>query len=50
MKKLIGLATTLAERDRRILKIFDLKNSPGAQVSLAFFPVQCLPLRIWFLT
>ena len=43
MKKLIWLATTLPERVRRIFKIFDLKNSPGAQVSIAFFHVHCLP-------
>ena len=43
MKKLIWLATTLPERVRRIFKIFDLKHSAGAQVSIACFPVHCLP-------
>jgi hypothetical protein len=43
MKKLIWLATTLSERVRRIFKIFDLKHSAGAQVSIACFPVHCLP-------
>jgi hypothetical protein len=43
MKKLIWLATTPADRVRRIFKIFDLKHSAGAQVSITFIPVHCLP-------
>ena len=38
MKKLVYLATSIAERVRRFLKIFDLKYSLGAQASIAIRP------------
>jgi hypothetical protein len=37
MQKVIHLATTLAERDRCIFKVYDLKYSPEAQASIAIW-------------